>query len=85
MPTYFFDTSAFAKLYHWEIGSEVVERLFLASPGSILISRLALVEIESVLANKVRTKVLDVSGQSLARRRLQADLSQGRVGVGPTH
>lgn len=83
MPTYFFDTSAFAKLYHWEIGSEVVERLFLASPGSILISRLALVEIESVLANKVRTKVLNVSGQSLARRRLQADLSQGRVGVGP--
>lgn len=83
MPTHFSDTSAFAKLYHVEVGSDIVERLFNAAPGSILISRLVLLEIESVLAIKVRTKALDETGRSLARRRLQADLSQGRVSVGP--
>ena len=40
-------------------------------------------EIESVFAIKVRTRQLDLAGQDLARRRFQADISQGRVRVGP--
>jgi predicted nucleic acid-binding protein len=44
---------------------------------------LSLVEMESVLAIKVRTGELDAEGRELARRRLRADLAQGRLRVGP--
>lgn len=55
MAGYFVDTSALAKLYHEEFGSDYVEGM-LNRPGSRgMISRLSLVEIESVLAIKVRT------------------------------
>ncbi len=83
MPSYFFDTSAFAKLYHQEAGSDHVVRL-VDQPGSTsLISRLALLEIESVFATKFRTGELDAVGQQACQRRLRADLSQGRIQIGP--
>jgi hypothetical protein len=80
VPGYFLDTSAFAKLYHQEAGSEFVERI-VCGPGSAVISRLSVIEIESVFAIKVRTGQLDLAGQELARRRLRADISQGRIRV----
>jgi predicted nucleic acid-binding protein len=81
--SYFLDTSAFAKLYHQETGSHHVERL-VEHPGSIvLVSPLSLIEMESVFAIKVRTGELSPSGQELARRRLRADVAQGRILVGP--
>ncbi len=53
-------------------------------PGSTsLISRLVLVEIESVFATKFRTGELDAVGQQACQRRLRADLSQGRIQIGP--
>ena len=83
MPGYFLDTSAYAKLYHQENGSEYVEQL-LGRPGAVVIvSRLSLVEIESVIAIKVRTGELDAIGQELFRRRFRADISQGRIRTGP--
>jgi len=80
---YFLDTSALAKLYHREVGSEYVERLLSASEQNIVLSRLSLVEMESVLAIKVRTGELDIEGRELARRRLRADLARGRLRLGP--
>ena len=82
MPGYFLDTSAFAKLYHQDDGSDFVERI-VSVPGSAVVSRLSIIEIESVVAIKVRTGQLDLLGQDLARRRLRADISQGRIRVGP--
>ena len=83
MRGYFLDSSALAKLYHREPGSEFLERLLSQQGLQAFISRLSLVEIESVLAIKVRTGELDSSGQTLARRRLRADISQARIRVGP--
>jgi hypothetical protein len=55
----FLDPSALAKLYHEEPGSEYVERI-VSQPGSKgIVSRLSLVEMESVFAIKVRTGALD--------------------------
>lgn len=83
MAGYFLDTSALAKLYHRELGSEYIERI-VSQPGSNgIISRLSLVEFESVLAIKVRTGVLDITGQTTALRRFRADISRNRVVVGP--
>ena len=83
MPNYFLDTSALAKLYHKEGGSEYVDRV-LREPGSrSLISRLSIVEMESVLAIKVRTGEIDRRDVEIARRCLRADLSQQRILVGP--
>jgi predicted nucleic acid-binding protein len=79
---YFLDTSAFAKLYHQEPGTDFVERI-VGAPGSAVVSRLSLIEIESVFAIKVRTGELDLAGQELARRRLRADISQRRIRVSP--
>jgi predicted nucleic acid-binding protein len=76
LPSYFFDTSALAKVYRNEAGSDVVDRIF-SEPGSQqIISRLAIVEMESVLALKVRTGELDEQSVLIARRRLEADLGR---------
>ena len=62
MASYFLDTSALAKLYHQEAGSLHVERL-IEQPGStVIISRLSLIEMESVFAIKVRTGELSPAG-----------------------
>ena len=55
----------------------------MAPESNTVISRLSLVEMESVLAIKVRTGELDVAGRELARRRLRADVAQRRLRIGP--
>jgi uncharacterized protein with PIN domain len=63
---FFLDTSALAKLYHKEIGSDYLERV-LQQPGAcVLISPLSIVEMESVFAIKVRSGQLDNSGMAIA-------------------
>ncbi len=80
---FFLDTSALAKLYHKEAGSDYLERV-LEQPGErCLISRLSIVEMESVLAIKVRSGQLDNTGVEIARRRLRADIAQRRIRVAP--
>jgi uncharacterized protein len=80
---YFLDTSALAKLYHREEGSPYVERLVAVRGSNTIVSRLSLVEMESVLAIKIRTGELDGGGRELARRRFRADVAQGRIRLGP--
>ena len=83
MAGHFLDTSALAKLYHEEPGSDYIEAI-VNQPGSKgIVSRLSLVEMESVFAIKVRTGVLDENGRSLALRRLCADIARDRLIVGP--
>ena len=77
------DTSALAKLYHQEAGSRIVEQLLELPQSFVVLSRLSLVEIESVIAIKVRIGELAISGQDLFRRRLRADIAQGRIRIGP--
>lgn len=81
MPGYFIDTSALAKLYHWEVGSERMEALIEARRNRLIISQLSLVEIESVFATKVRTGVIDKGALAQLRGRFYADLSRGRFAV----
>ena len=83
MPGYFLDTSALAKLYHSETGSEYLDRL-IEQPGSrSVISNLTIVELESVLAIKTRTGELDQRSLEIARRRFRADLASRRILVAP--
>ena len=83
MASSFLDTSALAKLYHEELGSAYVERI-VSQPGSKgVVSRLSLVEMESVFAIKVRTGALNENGRSIALRRLRADIARNRLTVGP--
>jgi predicted nucleic acid-binding protein len=83
LPKYFLDTSALAKLYHVETGSEYMDRILGESGSQFIISRLSILEMESVLATKVRTREIDKTGAEIARRCLRADLMQGRLAVGP--
>jgi predicted nucleic acid-binding protein len=81
VPGYFVDTSALAKLYHWEVGSERMEALVEAPGARLIISQLTLIEIESVFATKVRTGVIDKPTLAQLRGRFYADLARGQFAV----
>ena len=79
MPRYFFDTSALAKVYRKELGSDLIDRI-VSEPGSHrFISRFTILEMESVLALKFRTGEIDEQALLIARRRLEADLGSRRL------
>jgi len=75
----FLDTSALAKLYHREIGSDFLERLVEQDP-LVLVSRLGAVEMQSVLSGKVRTRAL-TEDADLARRRFRTDVRRKRLRI----
>jgi predicted nucleic acid-binding protein len=52
MPFYFLDTSGAVKIYHHELGSDKVKRLYVSSDDGILISNLAYTETLSALNRK---------------------------------
>jgi predicted nucleic acid-binding protein len=54
MNVYFLDTSALVKRYHWELGSDVVDTLFVEHDRHIMISDLSIIELGSALTKKVR-------------------------------
>jgi predicted nucleic acid-binding protein len=69
LPNYFFDTSALAKVYRQEVGSDFVDRILSEPASRHIISRLTVVEMESVLALKARMGEIDQQAISIARRR----------------
>ena len=73
----FLDTSALAKLYHRELGTDVMEALT-GRRQSIYVSRLAVVEMQSVFSGKVRTGQLAQSAADLLRRRFRGELHRRR-------
>lgn len=79
MPQYFLDTSALAKLYRIELGSDLVDRIASEAESRQFISRFTILEMESVLALKFRTGEIDEQSVTIARRRLEADLGSRRL------
>jgi predicted nucleic acid-binding protein len=78
VPGYFLDTSALAKVYRKEAGSDLIDRI-VAEPDSYrFISRFTILEMESVLALKFRTGEINEQSLLIARRRLEADLGSRR-------
>jgi predicted nucleic acid-binding protein len=76
MPNYFFDTSALAKAYHTEIGSDFVLRIVHEASSRRWISLLSIVEIQSVFARKARAIGMKAANLTSAIRTLEADLGE---------
>lgn len=74
MPGYFLDSSAIGKLYHVELGTPVIQTLAASSDNSLYISRLAVVEVPSAFAGKVRSGQLAAADIELLRMRFRGDL-----------
>jgi predicted nucleic acid-binding protein len=81
MPNYFFDTSALSKNYHNEVGTPRVEQLLREPSIRHFISRLSVIEIQSVFAGKVRTGVISESDFGTLRRRFLTDVARRRLDV----
>ena len=81
MPSCFFDTSALGKNYHVELGTEEVERLLALPEARNYISRLSIVEMQSVFARKVRMTVISDADFQLVRRRFLTDVTQRQIRV----
>jgi uncharacterized protein len=78
MPGAFVDTSALAKHYHVEPGSDRVDILWADVGRPLFISRLGVVETVSVFAGKVRSGVLSDKAFAVLRKRFLNDVAQGR-------
>lgn len=77
MPAVFLDSSAVAKRYHQESGSDQVNALFLAAKSTgeaVYASQVAVVEVQSVFAKKVRTGVISIEDSNVFRNRFLYDL-----------
>jgi predicted nucleic acid-binding protein len=79
VPRYFFDTSALAKVYRKELGTDLIDRIVAELGSHRFISRFTILEMESVLALKFRTGDIDEQSLLIARRRLEADLGSRRL------
>ena len=74
--SFYCDTSALVKLYHQEVGTELMEDLFRQEENVLVISELAIVEFYSTLARKVRVGEITPEAQEEARRNFEADCRQ---------
>ncbi len=70
---YFYDTSGVIKLYHQEVGTEWVERIFNDSNNTIIISELSTVEFSSTLAKKVRMQEITTEAKEEALKNFRKD------------
>ena len=76
---YYFDTSALCRWYHREAGSDVIDRLMSEADARHLASWLTIVETESALAQKVRTREITARKFRLLRTRLRTDIARHRL------
>src|SRR5207244_7821402 len=74
-----------AKVYRKEAGIDFVDRIRSETGSQYLISRLTIVEMESVFALKARAGEIDQKAVLIARRRLEADLGHRRLLVAATN
>lgn len=81
MTDYFLDTSALAKHYHQEAGTDVVEQVVEHPTSPCFLSRLTTVELYSVFARRVRTRELDNNAFRLLRQRFSADIVDRKLTV----
>ena len=81
MASYFLDSSALAKHYHPEVGTPKVDAI-LTEPGAThFISRLAVTEVHSLFAKKVREGVLPANSLAVLVQRFLADVAQQKYFV----
>ena len=81
MVDYFLDSSAVGKHYHVELGTPEVDRL-LKEPGARhFISRLTVIEVQSVFAGKVRMGIITEADFQLLRRRFLTDVTRRQFHV----
>jgi hypothetical protein len=67
--SYFLDSSALAKLYHPEVGTDAVDAMVTAAGAKSAFPVLRVVELPPVFAIKVRTQVISrEDGQALLRQ-----------------
>ena len=71
--TYFYDTSGLIKLYHQEVGTEWVERIFNDKNNTIIISELSTVEFYSTLTKKVRMQKITKEAKEEALKNFHKD------------
>ena len=69
----FLDTSALAKRYIQEPGSEELEELFLSSASDVIVSTLALPEFAAALGRKMRDREIGKSAATKAMIELEQD------------
>jgi uncharacterized protein len=81
MADHFFDTSAISKHYQRELGTAFVDGLLLNPGQRHYITRLAVVELHSALAKKVRVGQLNPADFQLLTRQFRADVSRKKFGV----
>jgi uncharacterized protein len=74
---YYLDTSALAKLYHNERGSARMQTLASEPEAHLLISRLGVVEMESVFSMRVRLGAITAREADAVRIRFLTDISTG--------
>jgi len=74
----YLDTSALARLCHSEIGTLKTEQLVLDSPRYCFVSRLGVLEMQSVLALKTRSGEISSAESLVALRRFRGDLRRRR-------
>ena len=72
LPTYFFDTSALFKRYHREPGTAAVDTAF-ATPAIRMASDLALIELASSFARRVRMQDITVEDFQAAKAAIARD------------
>ncbi len=73
MPGLFWDTSAYVKHYHPELGTDRVDQLLQAPDMQHIISRLAVTEAFSVFAGKARAGLITLAEFDRLCRRFLAD------------
>jgi predicted nucleic acid-binding protein len=78
---YFFDSSALAKLYQPEAGSDRVEAVFRQPQRRLIISRLTAVEMHSVFAGRVRMGTLSPVDAAALRNHFLSDVAAGVLTV----
>jgi predicted nucleic acid-binding protein len=78
---YFFDSSALAKFYHPEAGTPAVEQIVQDGGSRNRISRLAMVEMTSVFAIKVRTGFIQREDAGVFLRQFREDIVSGKFEV----
>ncbi len=82
---YFFDSSALAKLYHPEEGSELVNRIFREPDRLVVVAKLALIEMVSVAGIKQRTGSLSREAAGVFLRQVTVSAVLGDFLIQPMH
>jgi predicted HTH domain antitoxin len=78
MVVYFWDSNAISKIYHPEIGAKVVTKLFEDKDSLHSISRLSTLEVPSIFAKMLRSKIIEAHDFELLYRRFWTDIKQKR-------